>query len=99
MNDKELKKLPLNKKIGLGYRLYFKRTSREVGNWTFRYERYGQKREMGLGSYPAISRKKAFELRDKFNIQLDCQEDPYEKRRATKLITAERENIRFSDNK
>ena len=96
MNERQLKKLPLHRKVAVGHRLYFKRTDRAAGQWTFRYTRLNQTREMGLGPYPRISLKKAFELRDSYNAQLDNHEDPYEKRRATKLINTSREGVRFS---
>ena len=96
MNERQLKKLPLHRKVAVGHRLYFKRTDRDAGQWTFRYTRLNQTREMGLGPYPRISLKKAFELRDSYNAQLDNHEDPYEKRRATKLINTSREGVRFS---
>ena len=96
MNERQLKKLPLHRKVAVGHRLYFKRTDRAAGQWTFRYTRLNQTREMGLGPYPRISLKKAFELRDSYNAQLENHEDPYEKRRATKLINTSREGVRFS---
>ena len=61
MNERQLKKLPLHRKVAVGHRLYFKRTDRAAGQWTFRYTRLNQTREMGLGPYPRISLKKAFE--------------------------------------
>ena len=76
MNERQLKKLPLHRKVAVGHRLYFKRTDRAAGQWTFRYTRLNQTREMGLGPYPRISLKKAFELRDSYNAQLDNHEDP-----------------------
>ena len=95
MNERQLKKLPLHRKVAVGHRLYFKRTDRAAGQWTFRYTRLNQTREMGLGPYPRISLKKTFELRDSYNAQLDNHEDPYERRRATKLINTSREGVRF----
>ena len=55
LNNARLKTLPLDKSVCDGANLYFTRTGPERGKWSFRYQRLGKKREMGLGPYPAIS--------------------------------------------
>ena len=54
LNNARLKTLPLDKSFCEGVNLYFTRTSLERGKWSFRYQRLGKKREMGLCPYPAI---------------------------------------------
>ena len=54
LNNARLKTLPLDKSVCDGANLYFTRTGPERGKWSFRYQRLGKKREMGLGPYPAI---------------------------------------------
>ena len=49
LNNARLKTLPLNKSVCDGANLYFTRTGTERGKWSFRYQRFGKKREMGLG--------------------------------------------------
>jgi hypothetical protein len=54
LNNARLKTLPLDKSVCDGANLYFTRPGPERGKWSFRYQRLGKKREMGLGPYPAI---------------------------------------------
>ena len=55
LNNFKIKSLPINKKISDGSGLNLTLTSRDNGNWTFRYTYNGKAKEMGLGSYPEIS--------------------------------------------
>ena len=55
LNNFKIKSLPINKKISDGSGLNLTLTSRDRGNWTFRYTYNGKAKEMGLGSYPEIS--------------------------------------------
>ena len=60
LNNFKIKSLPINKKISDGSGLNLTLTSRDNGNWTFRYTYNGKAKEMGLGSYPEISIKILF---------------------------------------
>ena len=55
LNNAKLKTIPLGKSVCDGNNLYFTTTGPERGKWSFRYQRLGKKREMGLGPYPIIS--------------------------------------------
>ena len=52
--------ISINMIVSDGSGLNLTLTSRDNGNWTFRYTYNGKAKEMGLGSYPEISIKILF---------------------------------------
>ena len=52
LNNAKLKTLPLGKSVCDGNNLYFTRTGDGKGKFTYRYQRFGKKHEMGLGPGP-----------------------------------------------
>ena len=55
LNNAKLKILPLGKSVCDGNNLYFTRTGDGKGKFTYRYQRLGEKHEMGFGPWPAIT--------------------------------------------
>ena len=59
LTKSNLTSLTIGKSICDGANLYYTRTGKAKGRWTFRYQRRGKKREMGLGPFPFISPSQA----------------------------------------
>lgn len=83
------------KKLGLhgdGGGLYLRVTSKRAASWVFRYMLDGKAREMGLGSYPAITlpaaREKAAEVRTTKAERRDPIQAREAKRREQRLLEA-----------
>lgn len=60
--------------------LYFVKKKSGGASWTFRYSLQGQRREMGLGKYPAVTLPQARIMRDKWAFCLAERKDPIEQR-------------------
>ena len=59
LSVKKIETLAIGKTVCDGRNLYFTKTSSNGGKWSFRYQRDGKSREMGLGPYPVITIDKA----------------------------------------
>ena len=60
--------------------LFLERTA-SGGRWLFRYSHLGERRDMGLGSYPEVSLSQARQERDKWRSELRKGNDPIGLRR------------------
>ena len=67
--------------------LFLDRTSKG-GRWIYRYAHLGKRRDMGLGSYPAISLAKARLERDKWKLERAAGNDPIAIRKAAQEVSA-----------
>ena len=56
----------------------------ETGSWIYRYSFLGKRREMGLGSWPAVSLAVAREKRDSWEAVLASERDPIDVRNAAR---------------
>ncbi len=73
--------------------LFLDRTAKG-GRWTFRYQFMGKRRDMGLGSYPAISLSQARQIRDKWRNVINEGNDPVDVRKTEQeAIKAERDKL------
>ena len=63
-----------------GNGLFFRIKGSKSKNWLFRFTIYGNTREIGLGTYPSISLKKARELANECRVDVANDIDPIEKR-------------------
>lgn len=54
----------------------------DTGKWIWRYSLAGKRREMGLGSWPAVSLAEARRERDRWALELSRGRDPITERRA-----------------
>ena len=97
LNNARLKTLPLDKSVCDGANLYFTRTGPERGKWSFRYQRLGKKREMGLGPYPAISLAEARQRARELHSLIHQGKDPLYERKEAERQRRKREGKRFSD--
>ena len=62
------------------------------GKWIWRYSFGGKRRQMGLGSYPAIGLADARKERDRWNYELQRGRDPITERAAQKAAVLEELN-------
>ena len=97
LNNARLKTLPLDKSVCDGANLHFTRTGPEMGKWSFRYQRHGKKREVGLGPYPAISLAEARQRARELHSLIHQGKDPLYERREAERQRRKREGKRFSD--
>ena len=97
LNNAKLKTILLGKSVCDGNNLYFTRTGPERGKWSFRYQRLGKKREMGLGPYPAISLAEARQRARELHSLIHQGKDPLYERREAERQRRKHEGIRFSD--
>tara|TARA_R110002051_G_C8677331_1_gene491262 strand:+ start:175 stop:1359 length:1185 start_codon:yes stop_codon:yes gene_type:complete len=70
------------------------------GKWTFRYSFAGKRRDMGLGSWPAVSLAEARRDRDKWAAEIRAGRDPISTRNAAKadaMAATERANPTFAE--
>ncbi|MFT6532405.1 MAG: hypothetical protein ACJASC_001954 [Limimaricola cinnabarinus] len=58
------------------------------GSWTYRYSHLGNRRDMGLGSYPTVSLAMARQERDRWKLLLAQGQDPIGVRRLQRAATA-----------
>ena len=59
LSVKKIETLPVGKTVCDSRNLYFTKTNSNGGKWSFRYQRDGKSREMGLGPFPVITIDKA----------------------------------------
>ncbi len=72
----------------------------EAGKWLWRYSHLGRRREMGLGSWPAVGLAEARRLRDKWAAALRAGNDPVaerERRRAEEQAKLDRADPTFAE--
>ncbi len=60
-----------------------------TGKWIYRYSHLGNRREMGLGSWPTVTLSEARKLRDQWAIVLSSGKDPIDVRDAERLSQKE----------
>ena len=78
-----------------GNGLFFRIKGSKSKNWLFRFTIYGNTREIGLGTYPSISLKKARELANECRVDVANDIDPIEKRNEEKKKKCKREAMTF----
>lgn len=78
----KVKAAPAGSVLQDGAGLIIKKTTDTAGSWTYRFALHGRRRDMGLGSYPAISLSAARALRDKYETLRAQGVDPISHRRA-----------------
>lgn len=92
-----IKKAPDGKlEDGNGLRL-LKRGDR--GSWVYRYSIYGQRKEMGLGGWPAVTLAEARKIRDRWAAEIRNGRDPISVRRALReaeMLAAQRADPTFA---
>ena len=77
-----IKSLPSGKyEDGHGLRIVVSKSGQ--GKWVYRYTIYGQRREMGLGQYPAVSLKQAREAAADARAMIAQDIDPIAARQRT----------------
>ncbi len=79
--------------------LYFVKTT-DGAKWIYRYSFAGRRREMGLGSYPAVSLAEARRDRDRWACEIRAGRDPIlerEKQRQEAQVELERKDPTFEE--
>jgi integrase len=70
-----------------GNGLYLKVTVKGARSWIFRFKLCGRSRDMGLGSYPAVSLAEAREKTAEARKHTNRGQDPIEQRKTTETVT------------
>ena len=79
--------------------LYLQVSETESRSWVFRYQRAGRRREMGLGSFPAVGLKEARGKAATVRADLGAGKDPLAERQAERArrLTYERGTVSFRE--
>lgn len=96
LTKSKLTSLTIGKSICDGANLYYTRTGKAKGKWTFRYQRRGKKREMGLGPFPFISLSQARQRARECHTSIHQGKDPLVKRRDAESQRKIRQETKFS---
>ena len=97
LSKTKIQKLRIGSKVCEGDGLYFKKTTPNGGQWSYRYTSTGRAREIGLGSYPVIDPLQARRLRDDHSRLRAQGKDPYLEKRKAEREKRLKQGIRFSD--
>ncbi|PPR30567.1 MAG: Prophage CP4-57 integrase [Alphaproteobacteria bacterium MarineAlpha9_Bin2] len=96
LTQKILHGLPLHKKRHDGGGLYFVKSSRQTGKWSFRFTRNGRAHEMGLGRYPEVTISQARSRRNQYQEQLNQGQNPLRERQERRHREQHHQSVRFS---
>ena len=95
LTELKIKNLSELGKYSDGNGLFFRIKGSKSKNWLFRFTINGNTREIGLGTYPLISLKKARELANECRVDVANDIDPIEKRNEAKKKKCRREAMTF----
>ena len=95
LTQKILHGLPLDKKSHDGGGLYFVKSSRQTGKWSFRFMKNGRAHEMGLGRYPEVTIFQARSRRNQYQEQLNQGQNPLRERQERRHREQHHQSVRF----